>query len=57
MHSEAHEHRWLNRSAHITSEGWIRYAGCRCGAHRVVVGDAVIAATPENREGIPAFGR
>jgi hypothetical protein len=57
MYSEAHEHRWQNRSAHITSEGWIRYAGCHCGAHRVVVDDAVIAAAPENRGDIPAYGR
>ena len=30
-----HEHAWVTRSAHRTSEGTVRYVGCDCGTQRI----------------------
>jgi hypothetical protein len=31
-------HRWETTSSHVTSEGWVRYQRCGCGATRVLLG-------------------
>ncbi|GAA1054273.1 hypothetical protein [Dietzia natronolimnaea] len=31
-----HQHDWLRRSSHPTSEGTVTYESCHCGAHRVL---------------------
>ena len=37
-------HRWENTSSHVTSEGWVRYQRCGCGATRVLLGTEPIGA-------------
>ncbi|MBB1050235.1 MAG: hypothetical protein Q7T31_14185 [Dietzia sp.] len=33
---DVHQHEWLTRSSHRTSEGTVTYESCHCGAHRVL---------------------
>jgi hypothetical protein len=37
-------HRWETTSSHVTSEGWVRYQRCGCGATRVLLGADPIGA-------------
>ncbi|WP_165436479.1 hypothetical protein [Amycolatopsis suaedae] len=37
-------HRWITTSAHVTSEGWVRYQRCHCGQTRVLLNDRPVAA-------------
>jgi hypothetical protein len=37
-------HRWETMSSHVTSEGWVRYQRCPCGASRVLLGAEPIGA-------------
>lgn len=31
-------HRWETTSSHMTSDGWVHYQRCACGATRVLLG-------------------
>lgn len=31
----AHDHAWTTQSRHASSDGWVRYVRCACGARRV----------------------
>lgn len=31
-------HHWETVSSHVTSQGWVRYQRCLCGATRVLLG-------------------
>jgi hypothetical protein len=32
-----HEHIWVTRSSHTTSDGLLRYQGCACGCWQIVI--------------------
>jgi len=38
-------HRWETTSSHVTSEGWVRYQRCGCGATRVLLGSEPVRAS------------
>ena len=49
----AHEHAWVTRSRHATSEGVLRYVRCvSCGAHRVDLQGAGTAAPQALRRAV-----
>ena len=35
--SANHHHHWRVRSSHVTSDGFLHYEGCPCGAWRVAL--------------------
>lgn len=41
----AHEHEWLTRSTHLTSEGAVTYQQCSCGVYRLLQGATEITRT------------
>jgi hypothetical protein len=40
-------HRWQTASSHVTSEGWVRYQRCFCGAVRAVLNSEPVAHTSD----------
>jgi hypothetical protein len=40
-------HRWKTASSHLTSDGWVRYQRCFCGAVRTLLNSEPIAHTSD----------
>jgi hypothetical protein len=45
-------HRWETTSSHVTSDGWVSYQRCHCGATRVLLNTEPVGATVEPRSGV-----
>lgn len=39
-------HRWETTSSHVTSDGWVRYQRCGCGATRVLLNADPVSVGP-----------
>ncbi len=39
-------HRWITASSHPTSEGWVSYQRCSCGAVRALVNAEPVVTRP-----------
>jgi hypothetical protein len=49
-------HRWETTSSHVTSEGWVRYQRCGCGATRVLLGADPVGTPSGSPPGMIASG-
>ena len=45
-----HHHHWRVRSSHVTSDGFLSYEGCPCGAWRVSLQSTDTARTVVTRQ-------
>jgi hypothetical protein len=45
-------HRWETTSSHVTSEGWVRYQRCGCGATRVLLGSEPVGRSIDTVAGM-----